>query len=475
MTVTVTDATGAVQPIHRRSKPWDALAVGETATLRRLCVPDDLAIFAHASGNLNPIHLDGLVGGERARAPAMWIGALISAVLGNMLPGPGTVYRAQTLTFHEPVHVGDELVISVSVAEKRAAPELVLDTWVDRADGERLCEGTAVVNAPPSPLDVPDPEDIPRLLVQRHRHIDAFLDKVSSLPAMRTAVVAPEEPNALEGAVLAHREGIIEAVLVGGKVRIEAAAEEGAIDIAGLEIVDIADHSAAAARAVAMIHEGAAEALMKGHLHTDELLRHVVKRDGGLRTNRRLSHAFVMDVPGLPRPLIISDAAINITPDLEDKVDIVQNAIDVARALGNGEPKVAVLSAVETVNPKIASSVDAAVLAKMAERGQITGGSVDGPLAMDNALSLEAAKAKGIGGVVAGRADVLIAPNLEAANMIAKELTFVSHAEGGGLVLGASAPVVLTSRADDLKARLGSCAVAALAHHWQRNRSAEAS
>jgi phosphate butyryltransferase len=216
-----------------------------------------------------------------------------------------------------------------------------------------------------------------------------------------------------------------------------------------------------------MVHEGKAQAVMKGHLHTDELLRHVVKREGGLPTERRLSHVFVMDVPGLDHPLLISDSAINIAPDLEAKVDIVQNAIDLARAIGIAEPRVAVLSAVETVNPKIPSTVEASALAKMSERGQIEGGIVDGPLAMDNAMSLEAAKTKGIKSFVAGRAEVLIAPNLEAANMIVKELTFVAHAEGGGLVLGASAPVILTSRADDERVRLGSCAVAALYWHWR--------
>jgi len=213
---------------------------------------------------------------------------------------------------------------------------------------------------------------------------------------------------------------------------------------------------------VALIHEGRAQALMKGHLHTDQLLHAILKKDGGLRTNRRLSHVFVMDVPGHDHLLFVTDAAINIVPDLDCKVSICQNAIDLALSLGIDLPKVGVLSAVETVTPSIPSTLDAAVLSKMADRGQITGGLVDGPLAMDNALDLRAARTKGITGLVAGHADILLAPNLEAGNMIAKELTYLAHAEAAGVVMGAQVPVILTSRSDDDKARLASCAVAAL-------------
>lgn len=424
---------------------------------------DDFIVFAHTSGNRNPIHLSGDRG---ARAPAMWVGALVSSVLGNVLPGPGTVYRDQNLHFHAPAEDGDELVIGVRVKEKRAEPEVVLETFVDRADGTRLCDGEAVVAAPTERVTFSATE-VPGLIVRRHRHFEALLRQVEPLPPLLTAVVAPEEPHSLGGALLAAREGIITPLLIGDRSRIEAAARQLGESLSGAQIIPVASHTAAAARAVAMVHEGTAQAVMKGHLHTDELMRHVVKREGGLRTGRRLSHVFVMDVPGLDQPLLISDSAINIAPDLEAKVDIVQNAIDLARAMGIAEPRVAILSAVETVNPKIPSTVEAAALAKMAERGQIEGGIVDGPLAMDNAMSLEAGKTKGIKSFVAGRADILVAPNLEAANMIVKQLTFVAHAEGGGLVLGASAPVILTSRADDERVRLGSCAVAALYWRWQ--------
>lgn len=444
------------------NKTWAELKVGDEATLRRLCVADDFIVFAHASGNRNPIHLTGE---HSTRAPAMWVGALVSSVLGNVLPGPGTVYHDQSLHFHAPAHDGDELIIGVRVKEKGAEPEVIFETWVNRADGTRLCDGEAVVAAPTERVAF-SAADVPGLIVRRHRHFEAMLRKAEQLPPLRTAVVAPEEPHSLAGALLAAKENIITPIFIGDRSRIEAAAKEAGESLDGVEIIPITSHSAAAARAVAMVHEGKAQAVMKGHLHTDELLRHVVKREGGLRTERRISHVFVMDVPGLEHPLLISDSAINIAPDLEAKVDIVQNAIDVARAMGIAEPRVAVLSAVETVNPKIPSTVEAAALAKMAERGQIEGGIVDGPLAMDNAMSIEAAKTKGIKSFVAGRAEVLIAPNLESANMIVKQLTFVAHAEGGGLVLGATVPVILTSRADDERVRLGSCAVAALYWNW---------
>jgi phosphotransacetylase len=268
--------------------------------------------------------------------------------------------------------------------------------------------------------------------------------------------------------MLGMRHDLIRPIFVGRKKKIEAVAEEIGEDISGIEIVDIDNHAAAAARGVAMVHEDRVGAIMKGHLHTDELLSHVVKRDGGLRTRTRISHVFVMDVPGLDHLLIVTDAAINIAPDLPTKADIVQNAINVALSLGIEQPKAGILSAVETVNPKIPSTVDAAALSKMAERGQITGGLVDGPLAMDNALNLQAARTKGLKSLVAGRADILVAPNIESANMMAKELTFAANAEAGGLVVGARVPVIVTSRADDEKARLAACAMAALYQDWRR-------
>ncbi|MCR9058589.1 MAG: bifunctional enoyl-CoA hydratase/phosphate acetyltransferase, partial [Rhodobacteraceae bacterium] len=312
-----------------------------------------------------------------------------------------------------------------------------------------------------------DSSDIPALLVQRHRHFNRMIELAKTLPALPTAVVAPDDPNSLEGALMAAREGLIRPVLIGAKSRIEDAAKELSETIDTYELIDIEDEMEAAGRAVAMVHEGKVKAVMKGHLHTDHLLHHVVKRDGGLRTKRRISHVFVMDIPGRKTPVLISDAAINITPDLNTKVDITQNAIDAACSLGLETPRVGILSAIETVNPAIPSSLDAAVLSKMAERGQITGAVVDGPLAMDNAIDLQAARTKGITSLVAGRAEVLIVPNLESGNMLAKELTFIAHAEAAGLVIGAKVPVMLTSRADDGRSRLASCALALLYVHWK--------
>ncbi|MFK7791494.1 MAG: bifunctional enoyl-CoA hydratase/phosphate acetyltransferase [Devosiaceae bacterium] len=452
--------------------PFEALSVGQSATVARLCTANDLIVFAHASGNMNPIHLpstdtDGDGKDDAPIAPSMWLASLISSVLGNSLPGPGSLYLAQTLTFSGRARVGDTLSIKVTVAALDDDHTVTLVTRVSGPDGVVLVEGEAKVKAPIEPVYLKDIE-VPELQVQKHRHFDAMLELAQTLDPLNVAVVAPDDPNSLGGALLARDEGLILPILVGSKTRIEKAASDLGASIDGLELIDIEDEPASAARAVAMVHEGRVAAIMKGHMHTDGLLKHVVKSDGGLRTGKRISHVFVMDVPGRPQPIIITDAAINITPDLKTKVDIVQNAINIALSIGIKVPKVGILSAVETVNPAIPSTIDAAVLSKMADRGQITGGIVDGPLAMDNAVDVGAARTKGIGGLVAGHANVLVAPNLEAGNMLAKELTFLAHAEAAGLLVGASVPVILTSRADDDKARLASCALAVLYDVWLR-------
>jgi len=283
------------------------------------------------------------------------------------------------------------------------------------------------------------------------------------------AVVAPDDKNSLGGALLAKQEGLIAPIFIGSRGKIMKAADELKADISDILLVDVENHTEAAAQAVAMVHAREARAIMKGNIHSDELLAQVIKRDGGLRTPRRISHVFVMDVPTKSSLLFISDAAINIAPDLTTKIDIVQNAIDLAIACGLNKPKVGVLAAVETVNVNMPSTLDAAALAKMADRGQIRGGIVDGPLAMDNAVDMQAARTKGISSLVAGQADVLIVPNLEAGNMLAKELTFVARAEAAGLVVGAKVPVILTPRADNDKARLASCALAQLYDYWRQH------
>jgi len=296
----------------------------------------------------------------------------------------------------------------------------------------------------------------------RHQKFDRLLAAARRQPAVATAVVQPCDEVSLAGAIEAARLNLIEPILVGPSERIQQTAADAELDIGSFEVVDAAHSHDAAAKAVALVRSGRAEALMKGSLHTDELLGAVVARETGLRTARRISHCFIMDVPGHPNALIISDAAVNIAPTLDEKVDIVQNAIDLAHILGVAEVRVAILSAAETVNPKISTTLEAAALCKMADRGQITGGLLDGPLALDNALSLEAAAVKKIVSPVAGRANVLIVPDLEAGNMLAKSLAFLAGADGAGIVLGARVPIALTSRADVLLTRLASCAVMVL-------------
>lgn len=294
------------------------------------------------------------------------------------------------------------------------------------------------------------------------RKFGLLLAAVRAFTPTPTAVVHPASAGAIVGAVEAAEAGIIAPILVGPRAKVQAAAVSAGLDISSYELIDTPYSHAAAERAVGLVREGRARMLMKGSLSTDELMGAVVRRDTGLRTARRISHCFVLDVPGQAKPLIITDAAINVFPSLEDKVDIIQNAIELAHALKIAEPKVAILSAMETVNPKVPSTLEAAALCKMADRGQITGGVLDGPLALDNAINPEAARIKGIGGPVAGQADILVVPDLEAGNMLAKSLSFLAGADSAGIVLGARVPITLTSRADSAESRMASCAVAAL-------------
>ena len=297
---------------------------------------------------------------------------------------------------------------------------------------------------------------------RKHGGYERLLAACKSLPPVRMAVVHPCSVEALEAALEARDNGLIVPVLVGPEARIRALAKDGALDLAGIEIVTTEHSHASAETAVALARSGHVAALMKGSLHTDELLHAVLEKQTGLRTERRLSHVFVMDVPTYPRPLMITDAAVNIYPTLAEKRDIVQNAIDLAHRIGIAEPRVAILSAVETVNPDIKSTIDAAALCKMAERGQIQGGKLDGPLALDNAVSPEAARIKGISSGVAGVADILVVPDLEAGNMLVKQLTFLADADSAGIVLGARVPIVLASRADSVRNRLASVALGVL-------------
>lgn len=448
------------------NKTFDELRIGDSARLVRMLTDKDIELFAIMSGNVNPAHVDPEFAKSdmfhKVVAHGMWGASLISTVLGTELPGPGTIYLAQTLHFRKPVGLGDTVTVTAQVARMGEAQHTVaLDCKLINQRGEIVIDGVAEVIAPTEKVArqrmvLPEAE-----LREPGRHFRQLIRDASGLTPLRTAVVHPVDVISLLGAIEAAKEKLIEPILVGPEAKIRLAAEKAAVDLSPYELAPAAHSHAAAALAAALAGDRKVEALMKGSLHTDEFMGAIV-REERLRTARRMSHVFVIDVPRHARPLFLTDAAINIQPTVEDKADIIQNAIDLARALGVEIPKVAILSAVETVSPKIKSTIDAAALCKMADRGQIEGGVLDGPLAFDNAVSKEAAETKGIKSPVAGRVDILVAPDLEAGNMLAKQLEYLADAPGAGVVLGARAPIILTSRADRTLSRLASCAVALL-------------
>ena len=449
-----------------KNRTFDELQPGDTASLVRPVVRDDIDLFAAVSGNANPAHLDaafaatGMFG--HVVAHGMWTGALVSALLGTRLPGPGTIYLEQEFRFVRPVAPGDTVTATVTVLEKRPEKRVVLlDTRCTDQKGEEVLTGTATVIAPDRSIEWPLTR-MPDVSLRRHDRYESFVARAKALPMARAAIVHPCSPGAIQAAIEARDDGLLDPLLIGPEARIRAAAEAARVSLDGLTIEPVEHSHAAAARAVELAVTGKVSVLVKGSLHTDELLGAVISRGSGLRTERRISHVYAMDVPAYAKPIVVTDAAINIMPNLEDKRDICQNAIDLLRTLGIEEPLVAVLAAVETVNPKMPATLDAAALTVMAARGQITGGRVDGPLAFDNAISLDAAKTKGIVSPVAGQADILLVPDLEAGNMLAKQLIYFAGATAAGLVLGARVPIVLTSRADPLSARIASAALGKL-------------
>jgi len=446
-----------------RNRTFDDLQPGDTASIVRLVGHDDIDLFAAVSGDQNPAHLDaafpktGLFGHVVARG--MWTAALISAVLGTRLPGPGTIYLGQELQFLKPVAPGDTITATVTVKEKRPRKRIVLlDTVCTNRGGDVVLKGMATVIAPETHIEWPSTR-LPDTSLRRHDRYEAFVKRARDIPAIRAAIVHPCSAAAITGALEAREAGLLEPILIGPEGKILAAAEAAQVSLDGIEIVRVAHSHAAADRAVELAVSGNVSVLVKGSLHTDELLGAVVAPGSGLRTERRISHVYAMDIPAYDKPLIVTDAAINILPTLEHKRDICQNAVDLLRRLGMDDPKVAVLAAVETVNPKMPSTLDAAALTVMAARGQITGAKVDGPLAFDNAISMDAARTKGIVSPVAGQADILLVPDLEAGNMLAKQLIYFAGATAAGLVLGARVPIVLTSRSDPLSARIASAAL----------------
>jgi phosphate acetyltransferase len=455
------------------NKTFDEIQIGDSARMQRTLTKQEIDLFGLLSGDMNPTHFSDeyakmLLERHKLVGHSMWGSILISSLLGNDLPGPGAVCQSLDLEFHDSVELDDILTVTVTAQLKNAADGTV--TFECRAVNQRdekIITGVAKVKAPAKkPIDAGSPYSDVQL-----RWKTAFkrlIDKVKDWERIPTAICHPCSREALEGAIDAAKRNLIEPILVGPEAKISTLAETLNLNISPYRLVDALHSHDAAAKAVALCRSGEAEALMKGSLHTDELMGAVVPSSTGLRTERRISHVFVMDVPTYPRPLFITDAAINIYPSLEDKVDIIKNAIQLAHSLNIKEPKIAILSAVETVNPKIPATVEAAALCKMADRGQITGAVIDGPLAFDNAISKEAALIKGIRSPVAGEADILLAPDLEAGNMLAKQLSYLGRADSAGIVLGARVPIILTSRADSVEARLASCAVAVAFAYWQR-------
>ncbi|MFN7777567.1 MAG: bifunctional enoyl-CoA hydratase/phosphate acetyltransferase [Betaproteobacteria bacterium] len=440
--------------------PFDEIEIGRPLKVGRTLSATDIEALAFASGDIDAFageadNTDVALASTEGVAAETFIAHLIN----RRLPGPGSSIVEQQFTFHNHLTVGDQITATIVPVEKHAADHQVLfDCLVVNQRGEAILTGRARVIAPSERISHGD-LSMTEVIFRRTDEFARLLKRCADVPPVKTAIVHPCDADSLAGPIEAARRGLIVPVLVGPAAKIAAVARAEKIDLAGAAIVDVEHSHAAAMRAVAMARSGEVEALMKGSLHTDELMSAVVARDTGLRTARRVSHVFIMDVPSYPRLLLVTDAAINIAPDARTKADIAQNAIDLALVLGIELPKIAVLAAVETVNPDMQATVDAAMLCKMADRGQITGGLIDGPLAFDNAVSEKAAKTKKIVSPVAGRADILLVPDLEAGNMVAKQLQYLAGADSAGIVLGARVPIVLTSRADSVRTRLASTAV----------------
>ncbi len=459
------------------NKTYDEISVGDTAKITRKLTRRDIELFAVVSGDINPAHLDDAYADASmfhgVIAHGMLSGAMFSAVLGTKLPGPGTIYLEQGIKFLKPIRPDDTIEVVLTVTAKDPEKHTVTLNCIGvNQKGQEVVIGIATVMAPKEKIRYRS-TDVPEASLLHHDRMQKMIDKAEALDPLRTAVVHPCDANSLGGAMDAYNSHLITPVLIGPEVKIRATADANGISLEGAEIIDVPHSHAAAIESVKLAREGKVGALMKGSLHTDELMSAVVHRDRGLRTESRMSHVFVMDVPTYKFPLLISDAALNIAPSLMEKMYITQNTIYMAHALGVEDPKVAILAAAETVNIDMEATMDAAALAKMADRGQIVGATVDGPLAFDNAISAEAARIKKIESAVAGQADILIVPNIEAGNMMAKQLAYLGAAEAAGLVLGASVPIILTSRADSAHSRLASAAMAVLMNVEQRSRLGE--
>ena len=448
---------------------FDEIEIGASASAERALSQSEAEALLLVSGDVAPFHVEE---GEdfdpnHLCVDAVAAEAIISGMLERRLPGPGTLIVSQQLEFTGRLRVGDLVRATVTAREKRVEQrQVVFDCHVEAAGAEVL-RGTVVVAAPSKKATYADLER-PEFIVRRNDVFARLLQRCEPLAPVTCAVAHPCDGPSLMGVVEAARRELITPVIVGPLARIRSLAGKLGLEIDLYRLIDTEHSHASAAVAVELARAGEVETLMKGSLHTDELMSEVVSSQRGLRTERRVSHVFVMDVPAYERMLFVTDAAINIEPTLKEKADIAQNAIDLARSLGVETPKVAILSAVETVNPDLQSTLDAAALCKMADRDQIRGAILDGPLAFDNAISELAARTKRIRSPVAGTADILLVPDIEAGNMLAKQLLYFAGADSAGIVLGARVPVILTSRADNVRMRIGSAAVAKLVVHARR-------
>ncbi len=444
-------------------RTFETLKVGETARLSHVVAQRDFDLFEAAIGGLRdiPVHLRASEPDPTLVQPN-WVAGIVSVLIGTKLPGPGSSILRQDLHFISPPEIAGIINASITLSSRNEATTSITFECLCTDQNDLTILTGSVEVLPPKVGFLQSTTAVPRIRVERHDRLRSIIARAGNDSPVPTAVVMPVDAAALHGALDASRAGLIVPILIGPTDIIGSIAKLGNIDISNCRLVDAQNGAAAAARAVEMVHAGEVGLIMKGDLHTDVLMHPVIASTTGLRTTRRISHVFVIDVPDYERLLLVTDAAINIIPTLVEKVDIVQNAIHLAHLLGVAMPRVAILSAVELVNDRIPSTLDAAALCKMADRGQITGGPLDGPLAFDNAINEAAAREKGIVSPVAGRADIVVVPDLEAGNMLAKQLTFLAGAEAAGVVIGASVPIILTSRADSAGARLASCAVAVL-------------
>ncbi|OGT37719.1 MAG: enoyl-CoA hydratase [Gammaproteobacteria bacterium RIFCSPHIGHO2_12_FULL_37_14] len=460
---------------YLENRTFDEIQVGDTASLTRTLTEKDIQVFAIMSGDINPAHVDI----EYAQSEmfhkiighGMWGGALISTVLGTQLPGPGTIYVGQTIRFKKPVAIGDTLTVTVTAIEKKSEKNRVIFSCECRNQrNEIVMEGQAEVIAPSKKIRRPK-AILPEISLRRpYSLFKPYLAKAKELGPLRAGVIYPIHETIIAAVQHAQQSGFIEPILIGPKARIQQAAELAKVDISSYEIMDVEHSLAAINKAINLARDGKIGVLIRGGAHREDLLRAMQKVDKGLLTDHTMSHAVVLDVPTYHKALILTDSVINIDPTLDVKRYITQNAIDFALALGITEPKVAILAGADTVNSSMRSTIDAAALCKMAERKQIRGGILDGPLTFDNVISIEAAKSKGIVSPVIGQADILVVPNVETGNIVAEQLEYLAESRNAGLVLGGRVPVLMR-HIQDIYLSTVSCALAILNTHYQHDPS----